>query len=63
MVPDGVEEVELDKITLEQKEWEHRLLLSDIKKISIHCDTSGDNPEKEGDWWMVNGGKSILVRK
>ncbi|PPD77229.1 hypothetical protein GOBAR_DD25836 [Gossypium barbadense] len=54
--------VELDKITLEQKEWELRLLLSDIKKISIHCDTSGDNPEKEGDWWMVNGGKSILVQ-
>ncbi|TYH18607.1 hypothetical protein ES288_A05G286000v1 [Gossypium darwinii] len=62
VVPDGVEEVELDKITLEQKEWELRLLLSDIKKISIHCDTSGDNPEKEGDWWMVNGGKSILVQ-
>ncbi|PPR94338.1 hypothetical protein GOBAR_AA26327 [Gossypium barbadense] len=58
---DYKDEVELDKITLEQKEWELRLLLSDIKKISIHCDTSGDNPEKEGDWWMVQGLKKELV--
>ena len=62
MVPDGVEEVELAKITLEQKEREQQLLLNDIKKLSLHCDTSGDHLEKEGDWWMVNGGRSILVR-
>ncbi|XP_040950169.1 protein SABRE isoform X3 [Gossypium hirsutum] len=62
VVPDGVEEVELAKITLEQKEREQKLLLNDIKKLSIHCDTSGDHLEKEGDCWMVNGERSILVQ-
>ncbi|XP_017981411.1 PREDICTED: protein SABRE [Theobroma cacao] len=62
VVPDGVEEVELAKISLEQKEREQKLLLNDIKKLSLHCDTSGDHLEKEGDWWMVNGGRSILVQ-
>ncbi|XP_022728696.1 protein SABRE-like isoform X2 [Durio zibethinus] len=62
VVPDGVEEVELAKITLEQKEREQKLLLNDIKKLSLHCDTSGDHLEEEGDWWMVNGGRSILVQ-
>ncbi|XVF36567.1 hypothetical protein REPUB_Repub19eG0068700 [Reevesia pubescens] len=62
VVPDGVEEVELAKITLEQKEREQKLLLNDIKKLSLHCDSSGDHLEKEGDWWMVNGGRSILVQ-
>ncbi|XVE55625.1 hypothetical protein DITRI_Ditri03aG0173700 [Diplodiscus trichospermus] len=62
VVPDGVEEVELAKINLEQKEREQKLLLNDIKKLSLQCDTSGDHPEKEGDWWMVNGGKSTLVQ-
>nr|KJB58840.1 hypothetical protein B456_009G228700 [Gossypium raimondii] len=62
VVPDGVEEVELAKITLEQKEREQKLLLNDIKKLSLHCDTSGDHLEKEGDCWMVNGERSILVQ-
>ncbi|KAK8298128.1 hypothetical protein V6Z12_D05G234400 [Gossypium hirsutum] len=62
VVPDGVEEVELAKITLEQKEREQKLLLNDIKKLSIHCDISGDHLEKEGDCWMVNGERSILVQ-
>ncbi|XP_022773030.1 protein SABRE isoform X2 [Durio zibethinus] len=62
VVPDGVEEVELAKITLEQKEREQKLLLNDIKKLSLYCDASGDHLEKEGDWWMVNGGRSILVQ-
>ncbi|XVF64917.1 hypothetical protein PTKIN_Ptkin09bG0204900 [Pterospermum kingtungense] len=62
VVPDGVEEVELAKITLEQKEREQKLLLNDIKKLSLHSDTSGDHLETEGDWWMVNGGRSILVQ-
>ncbi|XVE60621.1 hypothetical protein DITRI_Ditri05aG0142700 [Diplodiscus trichospermus] len=62
VVPDGVEEVELAKITLEQKEREQKLLLSDIKKLSLHCDASGDHLENEGDWWMVNGGRSIMVQ-
>ncbi|OMO57566.1 hypothetical protein COLO4_35270 [Corchorus olitorius] len=62
VVPDGVEEVELAKIALEQKEREQKLLLNDIKKLSLHSETSGDHLEKEGDWWMVNGGRSILVQ-
>ncbi|KAE8666757.1 Protein SABRE [Hibiscus syriacus] len=62
VVPDGVEEVELAKITLEQKEREQKLLLNDIKKLSLHCDTSGDQLEKEGDLWMVNGERFILVQ-
>ncbi|XP_038996632.1 protein SABRE-like [Hibiscus syriacus] len=61
VVPSGIEEVELAKITLEKKEWEHKFILNNIKNLSLHCDTSGDNLEK-GDWWMVNGGKSILVQ-
>lgn len=63
MVPDGVEEVELAKIDLEQKEREQKLLHDDIRKLSLYCDTSGDHyPEREGDLWMITGGKSILVR-
>ncbi|XP_039039064.1 protein SABRE-like [Hibiscus syriacus] len=62
VVPSGVEEVELAKITLQQKEWDHKFILNNIKNLSLHCDTSGDNLEKEGDWWMVNGGKSLLVQ-
>lgn len=63
MVPDGVEEVELAKINLEQKEREKKLILHDIRKLSVSCDTSGDiHPEKEGDLWIVTGGRSALVR-
>ncbi|XWS25397.1 hypothetical protein CRYUN_Cryun27aG0064900 [Craigia yunnanensis] len=62
VVPDGVEEIELAKITLEHREREQQLLLNDIKKLSLHWDASGDHLEKEDDWWMVNGGRSILVQ-
>ena len=63
VVPDGVEEVELAKINLEQKEREQKLLLDDIQKLSVWCDTPGDlHPEKESDVWMITGGKSMLVR-
>lgn len=64
MVPDGVEEVELARINLEQKEREQKLLLEDIRKLSRCSDTCGDLlPEKEGDLWMTTEGRSILVRK
>ena len=64
MVPDGVEEVELAKINLEQKEREHKLILNDIRKLSLYSDTSGDLlSRKEVDLWMVTGGRSTLVRK
>lgn len=63
MVPDGVEEVELARIGLEQKERVLNLLLDDIRKLSIGYDTSGEShPEKEGDVWMITGGRPILVR-
>ncbi|WJX41203.1 hypothetical protein P8452_28592 [Trifolium repens] len=63
VVPDGVEEVELAKINLEKREREQKLLLDDIRKLSLWCDPSGDvHPEKESDLWMITGGRSILVQ-
>lgn len=64
VVPDGVEEVELAKINLEQREREQKVLLDDIRKLSLRCDTSSDQyPEMEADLWMITGGRSTLVRK
>ncbi|KAL7208123.1 hypothetical protein ACSBR1_029976 [Camellia fascicularis] len=64
VVPDGVEEVELARISLEQKERERKLILGDIRKLSTHGDTSGGiRLEKEGDLWMITGGRSILVHR
>lgn len=63
VVPDGVEEVELAKINLERKEREKRLLVNDIRKLSLYCDGGGSdlNPEKDGEMWMISGGKALLV--
>ncbi|KAL8261516.1 hypothetical protein R6Q59_025565 [Mikania micrantha] len=64
VVPDGVEEVELERVNLEQKERARNLLFDDIRKLSLHTDTSGDtNSDKEGNIWMVTGGRSILVQR
>ncbi|KAI9106951.1 hypothetical protein K1719_022479 [Acacia pycnantha] len=63
VVPDGVEEVELAKVNLEQKEREQKLILDDIRKLSLWSDASEDlYPEKEGDLWMITSGKSLLVQ-
>lgn len=63
VVPEGVEEVELARINLEQKEREQKMILDDIRKLSSSSDTSGDESlEKEGDLWMITGGRSTLVR-
>lgn len=62
MVPDGVEEVELAKIELEQKEREQKLLLDDIRRLSLNGDASGDLSRKESELWMITGGRSNLVR-
>ncbi|KAF2299809.1 hypothetical protein GH714_003547 [Hevea brasiliensis] len=62
MVPDGVEEVELAKIELERKEREQKLLLDDIRRLSLNGDTSGDLSRKEGELWMITGGRSNLVQ-
>lgn len=61
VVPDGVEEVELAKINLERKEREQRLIVNDIRKLSLYCDGSDLNPEKDGEMWMISGGKTVLV--
>lgn len=64
VVPDGVEEVELAKIELEQKEKDRMLLLDDIRKLTQNESNSGQiNLEKESDFWMITGGRPILVRK
>ncbi|GAV66856.1 Fmp27_GFWDK domain-containing protein/Apt1 domain-containing protein [Cephalotus follicularis] len=63
VVPDGVEEVEIAKIDLEQKEREQKLIHDDIRKLSLYSDTPGDQYlEKEGDLWMITGGRSLLVQ-
>ena len=62
VVPDGVEEVELARIDLEHKEQVQKLILDDIRKLSLYGDTSGDvHPEKEDNLWMIVGGRTILV--
>ncbi|XP_027148947.1 protein SABRE [Coffea eugenioides] len=64
VVPDGVEEVELARIDLEHKEQVQKLILDDIRKLSLYGDTSGDvHPEKEDNLWMIVGGRTILVHR
>ncbi|CAH9105183.1 unnamed protein product [Cuscuta epithymum] len=64
VVPDGVEEVELARINLEEKERFQKLVLDDIRKLSPCNDVSGELfSEKERDLWMVTGGRFILVKK
>lgn len=63
VVPEGVEEVELARVNLEHKEQQHRLLLSDIRKLSVIEDLCTEhNMKNETDLWMVNGGRTELVR-
>ncbi|KAH7661259.1 FMP27 C-terminal protein [Dioscorea alata] len=65
VVPDGVEEVELAKISLEQRERERKLLLDDIRNLLATNNITGDPclmPEKDEDIWMITGGKSMLVQ-
>lgn len=62
MVPDGVEEVELARINLEQKGRAQKLILGDISKLSLHGDISVDAySEKDMDLWMITGGRSTMV--
>ncbi|KAK6130754.1 hypothetical protein DH2020_035512 [Rehmannia glutinosa] len=61
VVPDGVEEVELAKVNLEQKERVQKLILDDIRKLSLRDGISGDpHPETETDLWMVTSGRPTL---
>ncbi|KAM6552475.1 hypothetical protein CsatB_013237 [Cannabis sativa] len=59
VVPDGVEEVELARVHLEEKEREQKLILNDIRKLS---ENSGDLYLEEGDLWWITGARSILVQ-
>nr|GEU34142.1 protein SABRE [Tanacetum cinerariifolium] len=64
VVPDGVEEVEVERINLEQKERVQNLLYDDLRKLAIPTDTAVDvSSEKEGDMWMVTARRSVLVQK
>lgn len=57
-----MEEVELARVELEQKERAQNLILDDIRKLSLCSDSSADqSPEKDIDLWMISGGRSILV--
>ena len=58
VVPDGVEEVEIERVNLERKERARNLLFDDIRKLSLlpGPDASGD--DKEGNLWMI---RSTLV--
>lgn len=65
VVPDGVEEVELAKITLEQREREIKLLLDDIRSLIGNGDNGTDHchsAEKGDCFWMINNGKASLVK-
>uniref|UniRef100_A0A2P2MSK6 Protein SABRE isoform X1 n=1 Tax=Rhizophora mucronata TaxID=61149 RepID=A0A2P2MSK6_RHIMU len=62
VVPDGVEEVELAKINLEQKEREQNLLLDDLRRLSLYYDASGDLHPRKEDLWMISGGQPTLVQ-
>lgn len=62
VVPDGVEEVELARVYLEQKERMQKLLLDDIRKLSVRDNIIVDlNLEKDGDLWMITAGRAALV--
>ncbi|XP_047320032.1 protein SABRE-like [Impatiens glandulifera] len=64
VVPDGVEEVELARISLEQKEREQNMILFDIRMMSSNDDFSTQmNLEKEGNLWMIEGRRPVLVQK
>ncbi|XP_020240761.1 protein SABRE-like isoform X2 [Asparagus officinalis] len=65
VVPDGVEEVELARISIEQKERERKLILNDIRTLSVSSDIPSETAcsENDGELWMITGGKSILVNR
>ncbi|KAJ1424739.1 FMP27, C-terminal [Sesbania bispinosa] len=53
----------LQKSTLKKHEREQKLLLDDIRELSLWCDLSGDlHQEKESDLWMITGGRSMLIQ-
>ncbi|KAL1539208.1 protein SABRE [Salvia divinorum] len=64
VVPDGVEEVELAKVDLEHKERMKRLILDDIRDLSLQAGIAGDpHAEMEMELWMITCAKSTLVQR
>ncbi|CAN6317258.1 unnamed protein product [Urochloa humidicola] len=66
VVPDGVEEVELAKIDLEQRVREMKLLLDDRRSLTGTGDSGTDHSysaDKGDCLWMINSGKTSLVAK
>ncbi|XP_016551186.1 protein SABRE isoform X3 [Capsicum annuum] len=64
VVPDGVEEVELARVDLERKARMQKLIQEDIRKLSLWTDVSAElGPVEEGHFWIISGGRSILVQK
>jgi len=66
MVPEGVEEVELARIRLEQAQRECRLLIHDLQ--TLHHSPLDENVEEiqvpavqEGVLWMISGGRATLM--
>lgn len=59
-----MEEVELARVELEREERVQKLIQEDIRKLSLSTDVSAYmGPVKEGDLWIISGGRSILVRQ
>ncbi|XP_071741750.1 protein SABRE [Rutidosis leptorrhynchoides] len=64
VVPDGVEEVELERVNLELKERARNLIFDDIRNLSLLIDASGDMcSEVEGNQWIITGARPTLVQK
>ncbi len=66
MVPEGVEEVELARIRLEQTQRECRLLIHDLQ--TLHHSPLDENVEEiqvpavqEGVLWMISGARATVV--
>ncbi|XP_015690856.2 protein ABERRANT POLLEN TRANSMISSION 1-like isoform X2 [Oryza brachyantha] len=65
VVPDGVEEVELAKIDVEIKERERKILLDDIRTLSVGNEISADEtqtPKSNDATWIVTGSRASLVK-
>uniref|UniRef100_A0A0E0NV49 FMP27/BLTP2/Hobbit GFWDK motif-containing RBG unit domain-containing protein n=1 Tax=Oryza rufipogon TaxID=4529 RepID=A0A0E0NV49_ORYRU len=65
VVPDGVEEVELAKIDVEIKEREWKILLDDIRTLSVGSEISADEtqtPKSDDATWIVTGSRASLVK-
>lgn len=69
MVPEGVEEVELARIKLEQAQRECRLLFRDLRTLRQYDDLGRDmgsfdsSPPDDDALWMISSARSILVSR